>query len=153
MTNIVERVGEWPLLWGWLALFGIVLVRAGGTYGLGRAVAAGVVRGREPSERTAWAMQRINRWGPWAVAASFLTVGVQTVVNLSAGLMRMTFGRYLRGLLPGAVIWATIWATAGLGAIVAIVSSEFTERLWGLVILVLVIIALGWWRRAWHTRR
>lgn len=146
---MVEAVRDWPWAWAWLALWCIVMVRAGGTYALGRLVAAGVVRGREPGPRTALAITRVDKWGPIAVAASFLTVGIQSVINLSAGLIRMSFRRYLLGLVPGAILWATIWSTVGFGAILAVLSGEWFVRVGGIAIVVSVIAGLWWWRRTW----
>lgn len=83
---------------------------------IGRAVRAGVLRGRALGDRTLEAMRQVERWGPPAVTLSFLTVGVQTVVNFAAGLGRMSVPRYLTGLVPGAMIWGTIWATIGMTA-------------------------------------
>lgn len=146
---MIDSVRDWPFAWAWLALLGIVMLRAGGTYALGRLVAAGIVRGREPGPRTAAAIARVDTWGPIAVAASFLTVGVQSVINLSAGLIRMSFRRYLLGLIPGAVVWATIWSTVGFGAIVAVLSGEWFARVGGVGIVVAIGIGLWWWRRRW----
>ena len=61
----------------------------------------------------------MQRWGAPVVTASFLTVGVQTLVNLAAGLARMPLRRYLPALVVGGAIWAFIYATvwtAGLAA-------------------------------------
>lgn len=118
MSDVMEEITSWPWGWAWLTLFGIVLLRAGATYAVGRGVAAGVLRGREPGERTRSAMARVERWGPPVVTVSFLTVGAQTVVNAAAGLIRMSVPRYLLGLLPGAAVWATIWSTIGAGLFV-----------------------------------
>ncbi|NLC98047.1 MAG: hypothetical protein GX678_03085 [Actinomycetales bacterium] len=122
MTELLEGIKEWPIVWGWIALFCIVFLRAGATYGLGRAVAAGIVRRKRSGESTNVAIVHINKWGPIAITASFLTVGVQSVVNFSAGLILMPVRRYLLGLIPGAAIWATVWLTVGLGAVVAVLA-------------------------------
>lgn len=113
---MMEEIRSWPWAWAWLALFAIVLLRAGATYGIGRLVAAGVLRRREPGPRLRAAAERVDRWGPPVVTASFLTVGAQTVVNAGAGLAGMTWPRYLVGLVPGAALWATVWSTIGAGA-------------------------------------
>ncbi len=111
----------------YLAAFCIVLVRAQATYWAGR----GVARGTAGTQRVAEAMSRpgalavidrIHRWGPPAVTLSFFTVGVQTLVNLAAGYLRMPFGRYLVALLVGCVVWATIWTTVGTAAVNAAIA-------------------------------
>ena len=148
----MEEIRSWPWAWAWLTLFVIVLLRAGATYGVGRLVAAGVLRRREPGPRLRAAADRVDRWGPPVVTASFLTVGAQTVVNAGAGLARMSVPRYLVGLVPGAAIWATIWSTVGAGAfLVALRSgSERGEAVaigLGALVLVALVAAVASLRR------
>ena len=142
MSAVIEAIRSWPWLWAWLAFFAIVLLRAGGTYGIGRAVAAGVLRNRGPGPRTMSAMQQVQRWGPPAVTLSFFTVGAQTGVNLAAGLARMTFPQYLSGLVPGAAVWATIWSTIGMSGFLAVFTGGSERLAWVLVLLVTAIVAL-----------
>ena len=123
-------------------MFAIVTLRAGATYGIGRAIAAGWTSRREPSERLTDATAKVIRWGPPAVALSFLTVGAQTVINLGAGLAKMSFPRYLTGLLPGAAIWATIWFTVGMGIIEAIRRGETSQIIWAFLAAVIVLAIL-----------
>ncbi|MDO5737225.1 MAG: VTT domain-containing protein [Propionibacteriaceae bacterium] len=130
------------------ALFVIVMLRANATYWLGRAIIAGAGRSRwarlldTRAYRTgsSW----LNRWGPPAVALSFLTVGVQTMVNLSAGVSRMPMRRYLPSVTVGSVIWAFLYGTVGFAGFVAI------KRLWtlnpaltiGAAVLLVAVLAL-----------
>lgn len=142
----METIESWPWGWAWLTLFVIVLLRASATYGIGRLVAAGVLRRREPGPRLRAAAERVDRWGPPVVTASFLTVGAQTVVNAGAGLARMTWPRYLVGLVPGAAIWATVWSTIGAGAFfVALRSGRDRDEalLVGALALVLVAVVVA----------
>ena len=129
------------------ALFVVVFLRAQGTYWLGRAVTASARRLRSRSrpeaslvagnwwDRTVvrverWsngesgrrAGARLRRWGPLAVTLSFLTVGIQTAVNGTAGLTRMSFTRYTVAMVPGCVAWALIYASVGLAAFYAAVA-------------------------------
>jgi len=117
----MDEIRSWPFAWAWLTLFGIVLLRAGATYALGRLVAAGVVRRWQPGPRARSAVDQAHRWGPPVVAASFLTVGAQSAVNAAAGLAGMPVPRYLLGLVPGAAVWATVWSTVGFAAFYAVV--------------------------------
>ena len=141
MSDVIESVRSWPWLWAWLAFFAIVFLRAGGTYGIGRAVAAGVLRDRHPGPKVDRAMRLVHRWGPPAVTVSFFTVGAQTAINFAAGLSRMTVPRYLTGLLPGAVIWATIWSTIGMSAFLAVFSGGSERAAWLLLLAVVVVVA------------
>ena len=142
MSSVVESIRSWPWLWAWLAFFAIVLLRAGATYGIGRAIAAGALRGREAGPKTRRAMATVDRWGPPAVTLSFLTVGAQTAVNLAAGLARMGVPRYLSGLVPGAAVWATIWTTIGMSAFLAVFSGGSDRAAWLLVLLVVLVVAV-----------
>lgn len=113
------------------ALFVIVLLRAQGTYWLGRGIAAGTVRsplGRRLGARLSGpgfgrAVALLHRWGPVAVTLSFFTVGVQTMINGAAGLTRMPYLRYTLAMIPGCVAWAFIYATVGLTAFYAAVTA------------------------------
>lgn len=99
-------------------LFVIVLLRAGGTYALGRAARSGAARTRVrrllDSPRFGRAQELLARWGAPVVVASFLTVGFQTLVHLAAGIGRMPLRRYLPALAIGGLLWATLYATVGL---------------------------------------
>jgi membrane protein DedA with SNARE-associated domain len=50
---------------------------------------------------------------------SFLTIGLQTAVNLAAGAARMPLHRYLPAAVGGSIIWALLYATIGLAALEA----------------------------------
>jgi membrane protein DedA with SNARE-associated domain len=63
----------------------------------------------------------VHRWGPLAVTAAYLTVGVQTAVFVAAGLVRMPYVRFVAASIPGSVAWALVWGTVGLGAVWAAV--------------------------------
>lgn len=100
------------------ALFVIVMLRANGTYWLGRLLAASAHRTRAgrlmDSPGYARAVAQINRWGAPVVTVSFLTVGIQTLVNMAAGGTRMPLTRYLPAVTVGCVIWAFLYGTLGL---------------------------------------
>lgn len=110
----------WDAHWSVVAagLFVIVMARANGTYWLGR---LGLTQGRR-TRLSHWldspsydrAAGWLNRWGAPAVSLSFLTVGVQTLVNLAAGVARMPLRRYLPAVTVGCIMWAMIYATIGL---------------------------------------
>ena len=99
------------------ALFVIVMARANGTYWLGRLGAAGAHRTRLASMMDSpgylRATERINTYGAPVVALSFLTIGVQTLVNLAAGATGMPLARYLPAVTVGSVLWAILYATIG----------------------------------------
>lgn len=114
-----------PWIWVWIALFAIVFLRAGGTYLIGRAARAGIARistVKRIMKSTVYqrAERALDRWGPPAVAVSFLTIGFQTAVNLAAGVVRMRWYRYLPALILGGAIWATIYTTIGSVSVAAL---------------------------------
>lgn len=136
-------LGGYPFAVVVSALFVIVLFRAQGTYWLGRGIAAGTVRssvGRRLGRRLSGpglgrAVGYLNRFGPIAVTLSFLTIGVQTMVNAAAGITRMPWPRYTAAMVPGCVAWAFIYATVGMTAFYAAVAAAAGSP-WGVVALV-----------------
>ena len=98
-------------------LFVIVMLRANGTYWLGRLASRGAraTRARHIMESPGYARaeERLNRWGAPLVTVSFFTIGVQTLVNLAAGAIRMPLRRYLPAMTIGCVCWALIYTTIG----------------------------------------
>ncbi|CAL9643829.1 hypothetical protein SUDANB145_06403 [Streptomyces sp. enrichment culture] len=127
-------------------LYVIVLLRAGGTYAVGRLAGAGARRSkfaaRYSSDRFRRVERAIQRWGAPVVAVSFLTVGFQTAANFLAGSMRMPLPRYLPALLVGGAGWALIYATAGLGAL-ELLGRLFAERTeFGVAAIVAVLLAV-----------
>lgn len=106
------------------ALWVIVMARANATFWLGRLAARGAegtrVRRLTSSPGYARAVARLNRWGPPVVTVSFLTVGVQTLVNLAAGGIRMPLRRYLPAVALGCLTWALIYGTVGFVGVEAL---------------------------------
>jgi membrane protein DedA with SNARE-associated domain len=103
-----------------------VLLRAGGTYALGRAARSGAARTERvqrlvDSPRFLRAQDLVTRWGAPIVVLSFLTVGFQTLANLAAGVGKMPLRRYLPALVIGGLIWAVLYASVGLITFAALV--------------------------------
>ncbi len=105
----------YPVMVG--VLFVIVMCRANATYWLGRLAARGLEHTRVATMMESPGYQRattrLNRWGAPVVSASFLTVGFQTLVNLSAGATRMPLSRYLPAVTLGCVMWAFVYGAVG----------------------------------------
>ena len=99
------------------ALFVIVMLRANGTYWLGRLGSAGARHTRLSrlldSPGYLRMSERIDRFGPPVVALSFLTIGFQTVANLAAGATTMKLRHYLPAVVIGSIAWAFLYATLG----------------------------------------
>lgn len=128
-----------------LALFVIVMLRANGTYWLGRALAAGARRSRWEkvleSRHYATGARWLNRWGAPAVSLSFLTIGIQTMVNLAAGVARMPLRRYLPAVIVGCVMWAFLYGTVGFIGWVAV--GALWDRSPALTVALLTLAAAG----------
>ncbi|WP_115790517.1 DedA family protein [Arthrobacter silvisoli] len=138
-------------------LFGIVMIRVNVTYWLGRGAAAGVERSRFAARfhtsKAAKAQALIQRWGPFAVVLSFLTVGVQTAINFAAGAAVMPLRRYLPAAVVGSAAWALLYATIGFAAIDAWLALAAVSPLTGLLFLaiacgVLVVLLVRRRRRS-----
>ena len=121
-------------------LFVIVFLRANGTYWLGRGMTAGAQRTRLArlleSKHYANATRWLNRWGAPAISVSFLTVGIQTMINLAAGVTRMPLRRYIPATIVGSIMWAFVYGTVGFVSFVAL------QRLWTLSPVAVVAIGL-----------
>ncbi|WP_233120658.1 DedA family protein [Tessaracoccus sp. ZS01] len=131
-----------------VALFGIVMLRANATYWLGRGIAAGARRTRlvklMESRHYATGARWLNRWGAPAVSISFLTIGIQTMVNLAAGVTRMPLRRYLPAVTLGCIMWAFLYGTIGMIGFKAI-GILWTRSPWLVLAVALVAAALVTW--------
>lgn len=141
----MDWIRDLPLLPAIAVLWGIVLLRAGATYAIGRGAHRLARRGRVAallaSAKVARAIEVVNRWGAPVVALSFLTVGFQTAANAAAGLTRMPLRRYLPALAIGGLAWATIYATVGLAAI-ALWWDLFLRSPWAAVAALVLVTAI-----------
>lgn len=143
-----------PLQWDapWLvvagALFLIVMARANATYWLGRLALAGARRSRWSDVVDSPKYQRaallIERWGPPAVTLSFLTIGIQTLVNLSAGAARMPMRRYLPAVTLGCMIWAGWYATVGVAGWTALAAVWVRSPALALGVGSALVVGLVW---------
>ncbi|MDR6987107.1 membrane protein DedA with SNARE-associated domain [Paenarthrobacter nitroguajacolicus] len=129
------------------ALFAIVMIRVNVTYWIGRGAVAGFAHTRfgKSLERpkAARAQALIQRWGPYAVVLSFLTIGLQTAINLAAGAARMPLRRYLPAAIAGSVVWALLYATIGLAALeawLAVAAASPVGAGLGVVALAVVVV-------------
>lgn len=141
-----------PVLLVWFIMYGIILCRAGATFALGRLARGGLAksprsRAMLASEKYARAEARVNRWGAPVVAASFLTIGFQTLANLAAGTTRMPWLRYIAALLVGGAAWATVYSIVGFAGFRAIVlayerAPALTAGL-GVAAVVILVLAIA----------
>jgi len=147
---MLDTLAALPFWQAFLALFASAMVRSNGTYWTGRGAVAGWRRYRGThGELTARAETLLRRFGPFAVTLSYLTVGIQTAIHLTSGVMRMPLRYYLPAAVVGSTLWAVLYATVGLAVVQAWLAAE-AGSWWGLAVVVLVVVALGTWlvRRA-----
>ena len=151
MPSFLEGLPFWWLV---LALFAVVLCRAQATYWLARGAVAGASRSRWGRWLDSAAVRRgsalLDRWGLPVVTLSFLTVGLQTIMNAAAGIARVPWWRYTIAMLPGCVAWAFIYATVGIALFWAVLAT-FAGSPWGVVVLVALVVAAG--VGTWSVRR
>jgi len=135
----------WPYPVAVATLFVVVLLRAGATYALGRAAQTGARRTRIARLMARPEFGRVQdlvaRWGAPMVTASFLTVGIQTLVNLVAGMTQMPLRRYLPALALGSLLWGFLYATVGFATFSA--WRELYARYPTTTIVITVILAIG----------
>lgn len=147
MYGFLDGLPFWAV---YLSLFGIVLARAQATYWIGRAIGAGVHRSalaRRLGSRLGRAEDLVGRYGPPAVTVSFVTVGLQTAINLVAGTMRMRFVRYLVAMLAGCLVWALVYS-AGVATLWSLFTRSPVLAVGVAVVLVAVAAGVIIWRRS-----
>lgn len=140
---------SFPIAVTWLIMFGIIICRAGGTFLLGRLARKGIRRFDRIEKIMSGSKYRraedtIDRFGAPVVALSFLTVGLQTVVNLAAGSTGMRYRRYVPALAVGGSLWALIYSTVGFLGFKAVAKAYQAEP--GLTVglaLVFVVAIIG----------
>ncbi|UYQ76976.1 VTT domain-containing protein [Glutamicibacter sp. JL.03c] len=128
--------------------------RGNATYWVGRGLAKGVEHTRFQKHLHGPVYRRaqkfIGRWGLFAIPLSFLTLGIQSAVNASAGISRMPLRRYLPAVAVGALLWSTIYTTVGLAVFYAWLALDWPWVAGGLALIgVVVLIVL---RRRARTR-
>ncbi|PRY61311.1 SNARE associated Golgi protein [Knoellia remsis] len=133
-----ELVEGWPVWAVFAAFWLIALLRSNATYWAGRGLRAGGERSRLAERLDRPAVVRtealVRRFGAPAVVLSFLTVGVQTLINAAAGALRMPLARYLPASALGSVLWATLYTSVG----VALWEAVTGGRWWWLLVPVAV---------------
>ena len=112
---------DWPVWVVFVVLWLGALVRGTATYWLGRGVRAGGSRSRLADRLDGPVVKRaegwVRRFGAPAVTLGFLTVGVQTAINASAGVLRMPQRRFVPAVVLGAALWSLVYTTVGFAVV------------------------------------
>ncbi|MDR0782443.1 MAG: hypothetical protein LBE83_01615 [Propionibacteriaceae bacterium] len=123
-------------------LTGLAGFRSQCTYWLGRGIRAGVVRGRWAdkltSEKERSVVAKLEKWGWPLIPLSFLTLGFQTAVQLTAGVIGWRWLRYTLAAIPGWILWGCLYAAGGLAVFVAFFTLAGIS--WWLFVLVLLAL-------------
>jgi membrane protein DedA with SNARE-associated domain len=142
-----------PFPWVVAVLFAIVMIRANATYWLGRGAQSGARRTRLSamlaSPKFRRAQDVVSRWGAPIVTVSFLTVGIQTLVNLAAGAAQMPLRRYLPAVTLGSLLWAVLYATVGFVTVAAWLTLYELSPVGAIAGTAVLLAALGafiWWQ-------
>lgn len=130
----------WPVWAVFLTLWGIALARGAATYWAGRGLRAGGARSRWSHHLERPGVERaegfVRRVGAPAVTLGFLTVGLQSAINASAGMLRMPLRRFVPAVLLGSALWSAVYTTVGI----AVVDSVLGRVPWWVLPLVLVAV-------------
>ena len=141
---MLERIHSLPYPWVFLFFWCLAMMRSHTMYWIGRGITAGTARTRWVSllESPVYARAQAwsARWGVLAVPVSFLTVGIQSVIQLSAGVARMPLRRYVAATAAGAIAWAAVYTTIGMAILTAWLTGP-TGRL--ICLLMLTALALA----------
>ena len=148
----------WPFPVAVAMLFVVAMLRAGATYALGRAAQTGARRTRIAKLMARPGFARVQvlvaQWGAPAVTLSFLTVGIQTLVNLVAGMTQMPLRRYLPALAAGSLLWGLLYATAGFAGMTAWWQLYQRAPLAAVVLLIVLVLGVAAYvvRQVWRHR-
>lgn len=135
MTTVPEFLASMPFWLAFAALFCGAMARGQMLYWVGRIATEQTLRRTHPTggwrlRMHTWladggadpGVRALRRWGLVMVPLCYLTVGFQSMVQAGAGILRIETWKYALAQVPGALAWATIYATIGFAAWEAIVS-------------------------------
>ena len=136
-------VDKWPVWVVFVVLWAGAFVRGNATYWVGRGVRAGGARTRWADRLDRPIVKRaegwVQRFGAPAVTLGFLTVGVQSAINASAGMLRMPQRRFLPAVTVGALLWSVVYTTVGFAVLDAWLG---TLSWWWAVVAVAVVASI-----------
>ncbi|WP_291380027.1 VTT domain-containing protein [Demequina sp.] len=157
IPGVVEDLGWWAVF---LFLLCVVFFRAQGTYWLGRWARNGAEsRAQSTSPRAASIARRLSgpgadrardyleRWGFVGIPASFLTVGFQTMVNATAGFIRMRWDLYTVAMIPGCIMWGALYTLVTFSLVEAWTQSPMLLAVGVVAVVGLLVAAFAFTRR------
>ena len=143
---MLERIHSLPYPWVFLFFWCLAMMRSHTMYWIGRGITAGTARTRWvsliESPMYARAQAWSARWGVLAVPMSFLTVGLQSFIQISTGVARMPLHRYAAATVVGAIAWAIVYTTIGMAILTAWITGPIGRIASLLTVAVLVVIVV-----------
>lgn len=149
-----DFLASMPFWLTFFALFCGAMARGQLVYWIGRVATEQTLRRTHPEEgwrRRAhdWlaaggadpGVRALRRWGLVMVPLSYLTVGFQSMVQAGAGVLRIESWKYTLAQIPGALAWATIYATIGFAAWEAVMAAAAGSPL-GIAAIVAVLLVV-----------
>ncbi|MDM7831530.1 DedA family protein [Cellulomonas edaphi] len=159
-------LGGLSLVAALIVLFLFAMARSHATYWAGRGVVRGAHTVHETDHGFAWWRSMITRleawtntnaaqrgldlvrgWGPIAVTIAFVMFGLQTAIFASAGLIQMKYTRFTVATIPGAIVWAIIWATVGVGAVWGAIKLFAASPIAFTAVVGVLALVVAWWVR------
>lgn len=141
-----------PFWVAFVALFCGAMVRGQMMYWIGRVVTEQTLRRTHPTHGRRrrvhdWlaaggadpGVRAIQRWGLAMVPLCYLTVGFQSMVQAAAGILRIEVWKYVLAQVPGALAWATIYATIGFAAWEALMAAAAGSP-WGIAVIGFIVV-------------
>lgn len=96
-------------------------------------------------------VRALRRWGLAMVPFSYVTVGFQSMVQAGAGILRITWWKYVLAQIPGAIAWGVFYATVGFAAWELALSAALRSPLGiaGIIALIaLIVVSIKFARRS-----
>lgn len=150
----METWRDYPFALAFGFFFFLAMARGQGTYWLARYVTEQTLKRTQPKDGWqatvhSWlssnAVDRgrhaVQRCGVAAVPLAYLTIGVQTVILASAGVIRMKWLRFTTAQVFGAIAWGLIYSTIGFAVWAAFFETAMRDRR-VLVVLAVVLVTL-----------
>lgn len=148
-SSVLDTLKEHYVLYYLFFVLGAAM-RSQSFYWIGRYGNYSALRAAEPEDgvkrkiwekihdpRTKEMTELINSRGLIVVTLSFLTIGIQSIINFAAGLSAMPWPRYTLAAFPGWLIWAAIYSSAGFVALQAVIAKPVAV----IALLLIILIA------------
>ncbi len=152
--SVADFLTSGPALGYYLFLFMVVALRSTAMYGVGRYGHYLAMKAKKPTggfrlriwnwvhaDNTVNGMELLRRRGWIAIPLCFLTVGVQSVITVSAGAIGMSVPAWIATAFAGWLAWAAIYSTIGFAMWGTAVSAAAGSPV-GIAVIVTAVAAL-----------